>query len=123
MVCGGSHTVLSSCVDQTTSSSAQKSFAAPSCPLTVQPTATDSAIDSTLSIVGQTDFDLPPPMSDLSSAVADAAASHNISSVCFLYPCLMIIFCMICLDENIVFNIAFSSPRWIISHKLMSHLQ
>lgn len=70
-ISGGARSVLSSCIDQSSS------VAQSSCPLSGTPTVVDSALDPATSLSDQPDFDLPPPMSDLSSAVADAAASHS----------------------------------------------
>lgn len=48
--------------------------------LSVNPALADAAVESTTSAFSdQAEFELPPPMSELSSAVADAAASRNIS--------------------------------------------
>ncbi|VDM37109.1 unnamed protein product, partial [Toxocara canis] len=82
-ISGGARSVLSSCVDQ--SSSVLHS----SSPLSGTPTVVDSVLDPTSSLSDQPDFDLPPPMSDLSSAVADAAASHSttVSHFIIVYTC------------------------------------
>ncbi|VDN02873.1 unnamed protein product [Thelazia callipaeda] len=47
--------------------------------LSVNPALIDPAIDPSASFSDQGEFELPPPMSELSSAVADAAASRNTS--------------------------------------------
>lgn len=74
-VVGETHSVLSSCDGQISSSIPDPS----SGPLTDSPALIDPAIDPAASFSEQVEFELPPPMSDLSSAVADAAASRNAS--------------------------------------------
>ncbi|VDK70405.1 unnamed protein product [Litomosoides sigmodontis] len=82
---GGSRSVLSSYDDQTTPLTAeQKEASTAGRLLSVHPSLIDPEIESTASFPDQAEFDLPPPMSELSSAVADAAASRN-TSVGFVY--------------------------------------
>ncbi|VDM11818.1 unnamed protein product [Wuchereria bancrofti] len=47
--------------------------------LSVNPPLIDPTTESTASLSDQGEFELPPPMSELSSAIADAAASRNTS--------------------------------------------
>ncbi|VDK85705.1 unnamed protein product [Onchocerca ochengi] len=74
---GGAHSVLSSCDDQINSTNEQGEEATAGGLLSVSPRLTDPAAESTASFSEQTEFELPPPMSELSSAIADAAASRN----------------------------------------------
>ncbi|KAM3722370.1 Triple functional domain protein [Dirofilaria immitis] len=76
---GGAHSVLSSCDDQINSTSEQEEETTAGGLLSVNPRLIDPASESTASLSDQGEFELPPPMSELSSAVADAAASRNTS--------------------------------------------
>lgn len=77
---GGAHSVLSSCDDQIHSTTRQEEASTAGGLLSVNPPLLiDPAIESTASFSDQSEFELPPPMSELSSAVADAAASRNTS--------------------------------------------
>uniref|UniRef100_A0A0R3S4E2 Clathrin_bdg domain-containing protein n=1 Tax=Elaeophora elaphi TaxID=1147741 RepID=A0A0R3S4E2_9BILA len=76
---GGAHSVLSSCDDQTHSAGGQEEASTAGGLLSVNPPLIDPTIESTASFCDQGEFELPPPMSELSSAVADAAASRNTS--------------------------------------------
>ncbi|VDN93357.1 unnamed protein product [Brugia pahangi] len=78
---GGAHSVLSLCDDQTHSTSGQEeaSTTVAGGLLSVNPPLIDPTTESIASFSDQGEFELPPPMSELSSAVADAAASRNTS--------------------------------------------
>ncbi|VDN23014.1 unnamed protein product [Gongylonema pulchrum] len=83
---GAGHSVLSSYDDQANSTSDQREFG----PLSENPALIDPTIDPTASFSDQGEFELPPPMSELSSAVADAAASRNISQLLLYNLCLLL---------------------------------
>ncbi|VBB31633.1 unnamed protein product, partial [Acanthocheilonema viteae] len=76
---GRAHSVLSSCDDQTHSTAEQEEASIAGGLLSVNLPLIDPTIESTASFSDPAEFELPPPMSELSSAVADAAASRNTS--------------------------------------------
>uniref|UniRef100_A0A915PFT7 Uncharacterized protein n=1 Tax=Setaria digitata TaxID=48799 RepID=A0A915PFT7_9BILA len=78
------HSVLSSCDDQANSSIiGQEIVPSTAQLLSVNPPLIDPVTEPTISFSDQGEFELPPPMSELSSAVADAAASRNASFASF----------------------------------------
>uniref|UniRef100_A0A1I7W4U8 SH3 domain-containing protein n=1 Tax=Loa loa TaxID=7209 RepID=A0A1I7W4U8_LOALO len=87
---GGAHSVLSSCDDQTNLTTEHGEASTAGGLLSVNPPLIDPTVESTASFSDQAEFELPPPMSELSSAVADAAASRNTSLVTIFSPFSMV---------------------------------